>query len=86
MTIATSTIVGFFIAGIVPLMFIIGGLYKLRRIHKYPLIAIVLGYILVLCNIQLPPLAASYCRYMNQITSPLALFSLPGTGWMRMAS
>ena len=44
MTIATSTIVGFFIAGIVPLMFIIGGLYKLRRIHKYPLIAIVLGF------------------------------------------
>lgn len=36
-------------------------------------IAIVLGYILVLCNIQLPPLVASYCRYMNQITSPLAL-------------
>ena len=36
-------------------------------------IGIVLGYAIVLLDIQLPGIVMTYCRYMNQITSPLAL-------------
>lgn len=36
-------------------------------------IAIAIGYVLVLCDIHLPELVTSYCRYMNQMSSPLAL-------------
>ncbi len=44
MTIARSTIVGFVLAGVLPLMFIIYGFYRLRRIHKFPIISVVLGF------------------------------------------
>ena len=45
----------------------------LKILRSPPIIGIALGYILVLCAVRLPDLVISYCRYMNQIVSPLAL-------------
>lgn len=45
----------------------------LKILRSPPIIGIVLGYFLVLCELRLPGLVNSYCRYMNQIVSPLAL-------------
>ena len=45
----------------------------LKILRSPPIIGILLGYLLVLCELRLPGLVNSYCRYMNQIVSPLAL-------------
>lgn len=46
----------------------------LRILRSPPIIGIVVGYALVLLDLPLPALVNSYCRYMNNIVSPLALF------------
>lgn len=51
----------------------LSGRMAVRFLTSPTVVALVLGYILVLCDIRLPALVVSYCRYMNQITSPLAL-------------
>lgn len=45
----------------------------LRFLTSPTVLAVALGYVLVLCNLSLPGLVNSYCRYMNQLVSPLAL-------------
>lgn len=44
------------------------------RFFKTPaVLAVFLGLALVLLDIKLPPLVMSYCRYMNNLVTPLAL-------------
>lgn len=49
------------------------GKMLLKFLTSPTVIGIFIGYVLVLCDIHLPGLVRSYCQYMNQITSPLAL-------------
>ena len=51
----------------------LSGKMALKFFTSPTVIGILAGYVLVLGNIQLPSLVVSYCRYMNQLTSPLAL-------------
>lgn len=44
-----------------------------RFLTSPTVLGVALGYALVLCNLRLPGLVTSYCRYMNQLVSPLAL-------------
>ena len=45
----------------------------LRFLTSPTVLGVALGYVLVLCDLRLPGLISSYCRYMNQLVSPLAL-------------
>ena len=44
-----------------------------KKILQPPMIAVVLGFVLVMCNIKLPDLLHSALSYTGNITSPLAL-------------
>ena len=53
-----------------------GGLNRkmlLKFLRTPTVISVFLGLALVLADIRLPALAASYCRYMNNLVTPLAL-------------
>lgn len=45
----------------------------LKQIFQPPMLAVILGFILVMANVRLPDFLQSSLRYMGGITSPLAL-------------
>ncbi len=45
----------------------------LKKIFQPPIIAVIIGFVLVLANVQLPPFLSSALTYTGNITSPLAL-------------